>query len=171
MLSDLISDERYPDELVNLYNPAYVAGLIYLAGVNFQAKKKQGMPIYFAYIILPLLAVDKTRERVPSKATGRMADWVAKNGDAFINFPERVIALKPFVASGLIYLKKYKLVDIPSGVELVFKKKSSLVKLIGDATLSSEYVRDELDKAPVVGRLLAGGSDTASILAYFGLTP
>ena len=171
MLSELIRNERYPDELVNLYNPAYVAGLIYLSGINYQTKKKQGMPLYFAYIVLPLLAVDNTRERVPSKATGRLADWVSKNADAFINFPERVIALKPFVASGLVYLKKHKLVDLQNGVELVFRKKASLLKSIGEATLSSEHVREELDRAPILGRLLAGESDTASVLAYFGLMP
>ena len=171
MLSNLVQNERYPDELVNLYNPAYVAGLIYLAGVNFQTKKKQSMPIYFAYILLPLLAVDETRTRVPTKATGRLADWVSKNADVFINFPERVVALKPFVASGLVYLKTHKLVEVQNGVDLLFRKKASLIRSMKEVTLSSEHVRDELDRAPIMGRLLAGESDTASVLAYFGLMP
>jgi len=171
MLSELVKNDRYPDELVNLYNPAYVAGLIYLSGVNFQTKRKEGMPVYFAYIVLPLLAVDETRTRVPARATGRLADWVTKNADAFINFPERVIALKPFVASGLVYLRTQRLVAIQKHADLVFKKKASLVKTLGEAKLSSEHVRDELDRAPILGRLLATESETASVLAYFGLTP
>ena len=40
-----------------------------------------------------------------------------------------------------------------------------------EVTLSSEHVRDELDRAPIMGRLLAGESDTASVLAYFELMP
>ena len=171
MLSELVKNDHYPDELVNLYNPAYVAGLIYLSGVNFQAKRKEGMPVCFAYVVVPLLAVDETRTRVPKKATGRLADWVTKNADAYLDFPERVIALKPFVASGLVYLGTLELVEIQKYANLVFKKKASLTKALGEAKLSSEHVRDELDRAPVLGRLLASEKETASVLAFFGLTP
>lgn len=171
MLSDLFTDDPYPDELLNLYNPAYVGSVVYLAGRAFQAKSKRSVPIYFPFVIFPLIAVDSCRNRLPQK-TGKLSDWARQHGDALFDFPDRVVALRPFVSSSLIFLHSHSLVGRDAGDgNLRFSAHKSFKDSIDSLILSSEEVRDELDRAPIAGRLLAAETEVSSVLAIFGLKP
>ncbi len=171
LLSDLLADVAYPDELLNLYNPAYVGTLIYLSGRAYQSKSHSPMPIYFPFLAFPLVCVDHCRERLPAKV-GKVTDWARQNADVLFDFPQRISALKRFVSSGLVFLKTNDLVcttDESSGLR--FASNKALTEKLASLILSSEHVRNELDRAPVAGRLLASSSDVAAVLTVFGVRP
>lgn len=171
MFSNLFTEDPYPDELLNLYNPAYVGSVVYLAGRAFQAKAKRSVPIYFPFVMFPLIAVDSCRKRLPQR-TGKLSDWARQHGDALFDFPDRVVALRPFVSSGLIFLHSHSLVDRDEDDgNLRFSASRFLEDSIDSLVLSSEEVRDELDRAPIAGRLLAAEREVSSVLAIFGLKP
>lgn len=171
LISDLLQDDSYPDELLNLYNPAYVAAALYLSGRAYQAKAKAAMPVFFPFVAFPLVCVDVCRRRLPAKV-GKITTWAQQNADVLFDFPERVIALKPFVSSGLVFLKSNGLVRAePDHSGLKFAAKQTLIESLESMILSSEDVRDELDKAPVAGRLLASNPDASVVLTVFGVRP
>ncbi|MBX9653860.1 hypothetical protein K2Y11_09625 [bacterium] len=171
MLSSLFTEHPYPDELLNLYNPAYVASIVYLGGRAFRSKTKRNIPIYFPYIIFPLISIDSCRCRLPYK-TGKLSDWARQNGDVLFDFPERVLALRPFVTSGLIYLQSHSLLRIDNNaMTLNIVSRKSLTRSLSSIILSSEDVRDELERAPAAGRLLSAEGEVSSVLAIFGLKP
>ncbi len=171
MLSDLLTDDPYPDELLNLYNPAYVGLVVYLAGRAYYTKSKRNVPVYFPYVMFPLIAVDSCRRRLPKKA-GKLSDWARQHGDALFDFPERVTSLRPFVSSGLVFLKSHSLVKrADSDGSLRFTSRKGFIGSVDSLVLSSEEVRNELDKAPIAGRLLAAEKEISSVLAIFGLKP
>jgi len=171
LFSNLLSDVAYPDELLTLYNPAYVGTVIYLSGRAYQTKSKTPMPIYFPFLAFPLICIDEFRERLPAKV-GKVTDWARQNADILFDFPQRVLALKPFVSSGLVFLQSKGLVDKVGDLShLAFSSNKSLTERLGSLILSSVHVRNELDRAPVAGRLLASNSDIAAVLAVFGVCP
>lgn len=171
LFSSLLETGPYPDELLNLYNPAYVGSIIYLGGRAFQQKTKRPFPIFFPYLMFPLIAIDKYRERLPVRV-GKLYEWGRQNGDVLFDYPTSVLALKPFVSSGLVFIKKHRLIEFDS--ELVgfeFKANANLNKNIDTAIFSSLQVQNEVALAPVAGRLLASDADTSAVLALFGMKP
>lgn len=171
LFSDLLDDRPYPDELLNLYNPAYVGSVVYLGGRAFQKKAKHSLPIYFPYLIFPLVAIEAYRARLPNRL-GKFYEWGRQNGDILYDFPERAIALRPFVSSGLTFLHRYRLVEFDRTEQgFNFKASTKILSRLKSIYLSSATVTEELDRASIAGRLLASDTDHPAVLALFGLKP
>jgi hypothetical protein len=170
MLHHLLSEEYYPEELSNLYNPGYVGAVILLAGTEYQRKTKSGFPLVYSYIAVTLVSIDECRLRLPDKATGRVADWVHQNVDVLIDFPQKAVALKPFVDSGLTFLGAQRLLSIDD-TGCNFVKAKPVCNRILSEQLSSVHVMKELVAAALVGRWLANESDAATVMAFLGIKP
>ena len=171
LVSNLLINRAYPDELLNLYNPAYIGAVIYLSGCAYQSKVRSPMPIYFPFVAVPLVCVDACRERLPEKV-GKVTDWARQNADVLFDFPQRALALKPFVSSGLVFLNSNGLVSkAQDASNFKFASSKKLIVSLQSLILSSEYVRNELDRATVAGRLLASNWDVSTVLTVFGLKP
>jgi hypothetical protein len=171
LFSDLLSERPYPDELLNLYNPAYVGLVVYLGGRAFQLKAKRSLPICFPYLIFPLVAIESYRERLPDRL-GKFYEWGRQNGDVLYDFPERAVALRPFVSSGLAFIRRYHLLEFDRSEQgFRFKANKNLVEKVDSIFLSSAKVSRELECASVAGRLLASDADFSAVLALFGLKP
>ncbi|REJ88602.1 MAG: hypothetical protein DWQ34_21850 [Planctomycetota bacterium] len=170
MLSQLLSEDDYPDELVNLYNPGFTGSVIFLAGHAYQEKAGRSLPFVYPYIVITLVAVDEFRQRLPSRVAGRISDWVQTNADVLIGFPARAVALKPFVDSGIVFLSGKNLVKFEQD-GCRFSNRGGVRGRLGNARLSSGAVENELRCAGLLGRWLAGESDISSVLAFFGIKP
>ena len=169
MLSYLLK-EHYPDELLNLYNPAYTAAIVFVAGAEYERKKANVFPFLYSYVTVAFVAADDTRLRLPARATGRMSDWAQANADVLIEFPLRTVSLKPFVDSGLTFLGTQGLMEFALG-GCTFKNLKSLTAKLAKAQLQSPEVEAELKAAALLGRWLAGEDDVATVLAFLGIKP
>lgn len=163
-----IRDEwpRASDPEIALFNDAFLAVLIGLAARNYSDKSKgKPMPWLLSFIVVPLVATEAARSRLPKKTTARFSTWIRSEPLLHADFAERATAFAPRVQSALRYgLRSGRLVIEADGIQ----SRLSSQRFKALPTLeASEAGR----QAAFLGRWFAVIHDVPAVFRQLGVTP
>lgn len=101
-----------PREVARLLNPAFCAALIMRSAQGFADATKTPMHLVLAYLVLPIVLHEPTRESLPRSNTTKFSTWILQHPQVRAGLTERCQAMLPFTSAGLSLLLRAKAVSI-----------------------------------------------------------
>jgi len=153
--------------VANLFNPAFCGEVIRAVAYGYNLKSTTKFPFVFAFISLPILLHERTRNQMPRSIRTYFLVWVENNDSLFFDFPKRTKGMVSFTKEAIIFLLAHGKITITDGggidTDGVRPKKSKSLYAV-------EY-NDILKKAEMLGKWLAVTSEPRSIFSFFRITP
>jgi hypothetical protein len=127
------------------------------------------MPYALAYLVLPLVLHQCTRETMKS-STRHFQVWLNGNQEIKIGLAERARSLVPYTREALILLHQTRTVAARSSdAALVLQNGLRTIRRRGFS--QSEETKECLKKSETLGKLFARANSPATIYASLGLMP
>jgi hypothetical protein len=158
---------RASDPEVALFNDAFLSVLIALAATSYSEKSDndQPMPWLLAFLVVPLVATESTRSRLPRNTRARFSTWISGEPLLHADFAERAAAFTPRVQSALRYgLRAGTLVVEGEGIRSRLRAKHY-------QRLGTREAVEAGHGAAFLGRWFAVVQDLPSIFRQLGVTP
>ncbi|MCA1190017.1 MULTISPECIES: three component ABC system middle component [unclassified Saccharopolyspora] len=86
-----------------LFNPAFCAVLLHKATKRYEAKSSEGMPVTYAFLVLPCALHMPTREALPPTTAASMWIWLRSHPVLCMDFADRVRTFRGFTAAAIRY--------------------------------------------------------------------
>lgn len=159
-----------PNDVANLLNPAFCGLLLRKAVDGYASESKTGLPYPLAFLVLPILLHEATRDSLPPRISTVLHAWLQKNPHIRPGFASRVETLLPYTREALIYVGLRKVLDFSEDHQSIVAGsiKVSTAKIEIDLTLE---VEDCIKQASFVGRWLAVSGNTRNIYGFWGIQP
>lgn len=153
----------------NLLNPAFCANLLWHAALARTSKNLEPLPLEEAFLILPFVLPEVTREALPASLKTSLPVWLENNPVERQRLSVRCKALVPYTRAGLIFGGTHDFIRF-EGRRLIasagWKKKVKLA--LGK---SSAEVRSCATKAEFVSRWFANIGSSSTAYALIGIRP
>lgn len=98
--------------VANLLNPAFCGQVLSMAIWQYEVASKQGMPYSLLPLILPIVLTKRIRDDLPKTTSTRFYRWVTEKEPYFVNFPQRVRELLPYMKESLLFLLAHKWISV-----------------------------------------------------------
>lgn len=148
-----------------LFNDAFLGMLVAVAARHYEKKSGgEPMPWPLAFIVVPLVVHSYFREQLPGTTAARFSTWIADRPILHASFPDRAVALTPFVKRGLRYGLRGRILQLEDGAI------RSRIPLGRYESLASSEAKDAAHQAAFLGRWFAVTRDVSAIYRQFGLT-
>jgi len=163
----VIAWDQRPVEVANLLNPAFCAILLSDAISGYGTEDQAGMPYPLAFLVLPLVLHQPTRDAFPRTVRTRMHVWLQDRPQLRVGFAGRVRSLVPYTKEALQFAMGTDIVRINDSGALI-----PGVAQIGDSNWSSDAEpRICRQRSQFLGRLLARAGDVSIIYVMWGIRP
>lgn len=103
--------DRMP-EVAALLNPAFTARLLFESTDGFSASNGDPMPFPLAFLTLPLVLHEETRQALPKDRRKRFAAWIAEHPWIVTNFPSRAAEMMELTREGLRFALRAEVLRI-----------------------------------------------------------
>lgn len=158
-----------PKEEANLLNPAFCCAILTSAVVGYSTQEPQGMPFPLAFIIMPIILHKQTREAIPPNARTSLPTWMQQHTSLQIQFPERVVALIPFVKEAILFGTTHEWLIFREDAKIgtAFSRRDirlDAAKIVGEA-------RECIMRAHFVGKWFASAGTAQMVMAFWGVKP
>lgn len=158
-----------PVEQARLFNPAFLAALIWSCTKEYFSIVQQGMPYPLLFVAMPVILHKSTRDGLPRSVRTSLASWLAENPQVQVRFAERASPLVPLVKEGLLFGANGKLLEVSSSrIIAVAQPHYSMRGFLREATAE---VNDCMTKSKFVGKWFASSGDYTTVMALWGVTP
>jgi len=158
---------KRPNEVANLFNPAFCALLLTDSIAGFQEYVELGMPYPLSFLILPLTLHKSTRNLLPKSLRTKLHVWLQSRPEVRIGFAKRARELVPYTKEGLAFGLQANSIEITQEGKLVACKDLRKVSLWTDIA-ESAICRE---KSRFLGRWLAHSGDVSTIYVMWGIRP
>jgi hypothetical protein len=163
----VIDWDQRPVEVANLLNPAFCAILLSDAASGYQTEDEGGMPYPLAFLVLPLVLHQRTRDALPKTVRTRMHVWLQDRPELRVGFAARVRSLVPYTKEALQFAMRSDVVRISASGTLI-----AGAATIGESSWSSDSEpRACRQRSQLLGRLLARAGDASTIYVMWGIRP
>ena len=162
--------ENRPKVIAHLFNPCFCGEILHIAIKSYnKVDNKSGFPFPLYPLVLPILLHKSTRDALPLKSNSNMNLWTISNQHLLIDFPNRVINLKPFSEEAISFLMAQNMILINDlgMMETVNIEKGKKKKKI----IYTEEVNTIFSKAEFIGKWFHSSGSTQNIYMYFGIKP
>lgn len=159
--------EKRPVEVANLFNPAFCSLLLREAIIDYQKEKNQGMPYALAFLILPVILHKPTREALPRSIVTKLFVWLQNHPEVRVEFAEHTRKLLPYTKEALIFGMREWIIDVNDEGNLIPYERKLGIALWEQG--SEPYVC--IQKAQLLGRLLALSGEVQTIFTIWGIQP
>ena len=158
---------KRPQEIANLFNPAF-CGILLRAAVNgYAVGSKNSMPFELSAIVLPIVLHAPTRRTLPTTVRTKFHAWLALDPEVRIGLSERIRILVPYTKEAIIFSANQQLIALGPNLSL-----SATAKRISVASWPKHCETRECEqRANFVGRWLADSLDVATIYSILGIRP
>jgi hypothetical protein len=159
-----------PREVARLLNPCFCAALLQRTVEGFDSEEpRRPMPLLLAYLVLPLVLHEPTRESMPAAKATKFSTWVIQHPEIRSGLSERIAALLPFTTSGLSILTRTGVLTLGKKGELA----RSQVRVAGVTSYPkvSVSVGACWSKALLLGKLMSSVPRAARIWISLGVRP
>jgi Family of unknown function (DUF6521) len=162
--------EDRPAEVANLLNPAFCGWIIFqCVQSNIDESEGSPMPYALAFLVLPLVLHQSTRETMKS-TTRHFQVWLNGNQQIKIGLAERARSLVPYTREALMLLQQTHTVAVRSSdAALVIQNR--LRRIRQRRFSQSEETKECLKKSETLGKWFARANSPATIYASLGLMP
>lgn len=159
-----------PVEEANLFNPAFCATVLANAVHEYARKANKPFPFALAFLVLPIVLHQATREALPHSTITSLLPWVQQNRDRLVSFAQRVSRLGPITREAVLFgILHDALATDPNGNIVVGAKRRTPTEKRTE--LYTSEVRDCIDRAGFVGRWFAVAGTIATIYSAWGISP
>ena len=126
------------------------------------------MPFEMAFVVVPLVLHEHTRESLPTIAT-TMQTWIQENREVVIGFPRRATEIVPFAREGIRFGIQRNVLKIETEGRLTAGAK----KLAGVTPYQklSDEIKKIYGKSEFLGRWLTQQSNVTTLFAMLGIKP
>ena len=155
-----------PDEVKNLFNPAFCGRVIYGTISEYQKNTKRDFPFPLIYLVLPLILSRQIRTEISSRT--QLTNWVQKHQELIYNFGERARDLVEITNEAIEFMMQAGYIRLNDNGEL--SKVLTAGALSKTKHIDSE-VAECLQKAEHVGRWFAGAGKVEIIYTCLGVRP
>jgi hypothetical protein len=153
-----------PIELRTLLNPAFLSVLIAEAGAGYQTESDRPLPFALAFLVVPVVVHEPTREALPTIATSMFA-WLDREPQARLRIPPLARQFVPLTREAIRFGANMGAFSFGPDGALISSELAKPAKGTQTADLKQGRKR-----AHFVGRWLARAGDTGTILASWGMT-
>ena len=153
--------------VANLFNPAFCGEIIRACAKEYNKHTNSKFPYAYAFIILPIVLHEATRERMPRSVRTYFFVWVEKNDDLFFDFSKRTRSMVKYTKEALSFLLAHNKIEFNDNAEIIASDER--VRKINKEDYQ-EY-NDILKKAEMLGKWLSSTSDVKSIYSFLRITP
>lgn len=152
----------------NLLNPGFCSVLLWHAAVGYASERQTAMAIELAFVALPFVLHQETRESLPRTIATSLPVWLAEHPIVRTRLAERAIALRPFTREALLFGGHELLSLSAEGIQANGGMKR---RVAAGLKQTSDEVRDCAKRAEFLGKWLerAGGAET--VMALLGVRP
>ncbi|TPE42166.1 three component ABC system middle component [Pontibacter mangrovi] len=151
----------------NLLNPAFCGEVLRRTIESYNLKSSNKFPFALAYLILPLVLHKGTREKMPLRSTTYFHSWVEENEHLLLEFPQRLISLKPYTKEALMFLLNHgsAAINDNGSIEVAPYRRKSLT---GSGT---EEVKEIFRKAELLGKWMSLTGNQQTIFMFLKIRP
>ena len=157
-----------PSEIANLFNPAFCGVLLVRAVGGFSSIAGEGMPVGLAFLTLPIVLHEQTRNLLPRSRTTWMVQWLQRNPEVRVGFAARAGALVPCTRESLLFMAVHRHLVIDETSKLV---QGNPIRSARRLELQSDEFKKCMSKAKLVGEMFAKAGKPATIFALWGVCP
>lgn len=166
-MSTLPWKER-PTEVARLFNPAFLATLLWFCTKGYSEIDAQGIPYSLIFVAIPVILRKSTREKLPKTTSTNLLGWLAANPKVQVRFAEQASYLVPLVKEGVLFATNGNRLEISNSRLLIASEPENLVTFLKQ---TSEEVRNCAKKAEFIGRWFAKSGDYKTVMALWGVMP
>ena len=159
-----------PPEVAALLNPAFCGLLCYAAGGGSQSIDAAGMRFSESSLVLPLLLHEPTRQTPPRQIRSPLMSWASANPAVRVGMSERIRESADLTREALTFMIAGEAISVSAGGVLLPGRVTPRMSVARNSTPNLD-IRERVQQATLVGRLLARSGTPATVLATFGLTP
>lgn len=157
-----------PIEQARLFNPAFLAALIWACARGYDSINNQGIPYPLLFVAIPVVLHKPTRTRLPRAISTSLATWLGENPQVHIHFVQKATSLVPLVKEAILFGTNGQLLEVSSSQIIATSQPRSMNGFLRQAT---DEVKDCMAKAKFVGRWFASSGDYITVMALWGVTP
>ncbi len=158
-----------PTELAYLFNPAFCGWVLREAIEGYASVQATGMPLPLAFLVLPVVLHQATRERLPGAVTTKLHVWLQEHPEVRIQFAERTKELASFTREGLLFLGTRGQLRITDDGDVTIVGKLGRGK--AELLQGSDEIRECLARSKFLGRWFATAGSLATVLQNWGVCP
>ena len=157
-----------PTDVANLFNPPFLSMILRRAVDGHIKEADQGLPFEMAFVVVPLVLHENTREALPTIAT-TMQTWIQENREVVIGFPRRASELVPFAREAIMFGVQRDVLRIDVDGRLSVGAR----KLAGATSYQqlSDEIKKIYSKSEFLGRWLTQQSSATTVFAMLGIKP
>ena len=157
---------KRPEEVRNLYNPAFCGRVPYASIAEYQKKCSCDFPFPLVYLVLPLVLPSRTRQAISSRT--RFLNWVQAHQDLVYDFGLRARSLVEVTNEAVEFMLQTGHLVLSEDGELSV---NSSRRGLGKTKSVDDEVKECLTKAENVGRWFAGAGKVETIYICLGVRP
>ena len=155
-----------PDEVKNLFNPAFCGRVIYGTISEYQKNTKRDFPFPLIYLVLPLVLPRQIRTEISSRT--QLTNWVQKHQELIYNLGKRVRDLVEITNEAVEFMMQAGYIRLNDSGEL---SKVLTAGALSKTKHIDPEVAECLQKAEHVGRWFAGTGKVEIIYTGLGVRP
>jgi len=156
-----------PDDVANLYNPAFCSVLLTTSVKSYSTIKPEGMPLALSFIALPILLNNKLEKKLPRSIKTSLASWIDNNSESRLLLQEIVVPLKTFVQESILFSAYKNWLNIDQSGNLITSKPEKDIKKFLD--LFDEDNKEIIKHAKFLGKWFALSGNTETVMALWGI--
>jgi hypothetical protein len=157
-----------PPEIANLFNPAFCGILLARAVRGFISEAAEGMPFALAFLTLPIVLHEQTRNLLPKTKSTWMIQWLQRNPEVRVGFAARTRSLVPCTRESLMFMSAQGHIVMEETGRLV---EGTPIGRIGKLERESDEFKKCVSKAELIGKMLAKAGKPGTIFALWGVRP
>ena len=157
-----------PVEEARLFNPAFCGELIGRTVVEFHGTCQQSINLTTAFLVLPLVLHQPTRESLPIRASKAYTGWVAEHAALLVELPDRARRLRQISSESVMFAVHHDLLMFSNG-ELL--PGANPVPVRNRILINTDDASAARSAAGLLGRWFARQGTQASILRGMGIAP
>jgi hypothetical protein len=160
--------ERSPEEQA-LLNPAFCAVLLWHSAVGHASVAGTDLSFEEAFLVLPCVLHQDTRENLPRDTRTSIPVWLAENPLAQQGIARRARSLALYTRQAILFGGRHGLFHLVAG--RLRADETSRAAVTRSLRTTSDEVRMCAKKAEFVGKWFAAAGNAQTVLAVMGVQP
>jgi len=154
-----------PEVTANIVNPAFCSEIVRECIKSYKKEKGQNFPFSLSVLILPIILNSKIRGKLPKTKSNTIHGWINKNEEVRIGFPAQVSSYLPFTRETIMFSIAHNSLSIDEIGNIDFKQRKGSLKS------DDEEIKECLNKASLLGKLLSKSGTPLTIYSILGIKP
>jgi len=165
MSPGLVSWDRQPEQIQNLFNPAFTALLVTETVIGHNSD----LDVPLLYIALPLVLQREIRRALPRDVRTSLPIWVHEHPDLVLMLPSLARIVRPFTSDAILFAANEGLLVISGDYSVRATGLPAPAAALPEDRFGE--IGDCVNRARFIGRWLGRAGSTANVFSLLGMRP